>query len=398
MNAAQYVRALLISPDRQIAQQFAATQAGNKCFEIQLDLSAYPASEQQLEAKVRQIRPEVLVIDVATDLALACTLIDYATRMTPPVEVIALHRASNADAVLAALRSGAREFLAAPFDSTVQQAAVTRLRKLIDPAGSTEGTKGKLVAFTSSKPGSGASTLAVQTARALRKSKQRRVAIIDLNVSGGSIAFFLNLDPVSNISALLSTGTRIDHGIWSSVAMTAEGIDVIAAPELPRSMLPDATQLAAILNHARSCYDWVILDLPCAFQRLTLGCLAEADKVFIVSTPDLASLHLTRRAVRTIRQLGFDFSRFGVLLNRMDNRAELSSSELKKLFDCDIDRGLPTDSSGLHSSLVQGKPLDASSGFGKAVQGLADKLCQSLGDSVPAAGAVPERRAILAGA
>jgi len=82
----------------------------------------------------------------------------------------------------------------------------------------------------------------------------------------------------------------------------------------------------------------------------------------------------------------------------MDNRAELSSSELKKLFDCDIDRGLPTDSAGLHSSLVQGKPLDASSGFGKAVQGLADKLCQSLGDSVPAAGAVPERRAILAGA
>ena len=45
------------------------------------------------------------------------------------------------------------------------------------------------------------------------------------------------------------------------------------------------------------------------FQRLSLLTLSEADRAFIVSTSDLASLHLARKAVKLVTQLGHGFAK-----------------------------------------------------------------------------------------
>jgi len=374
-----HLRALLICPGRELSQKFAAAGAEHKFFDIVAELQNYP-SAAPLEIRMRQLRPEVLLVDVASDLASATKLIQQIVEALPAIPVVGLHLTSDASAILTTLRVGATEFLFAPFDVCSQEAAVTRIRKLTDPTGGTERQRGKIVAFTSAKPGAGATTLAVQTARALRKGDRRRVLLADLNMTGGSAAFCLGVVPAATIEPLLVSGTRIDHGMWSHVVETVDGIDVLAAPELPLSGPADAGQVAHVLDHARGLYEWIVLDLPCVFERLTLGCIAEADRAFVVSTPDLASLHMTRRAVKLLRQFGFDATRFGVLLNRMEDRTDLTSAELKKLFDCDVDRGLPLDPSNIGASLLKGVPL-VSGPFGKAIEGLASKLMTVLGDN-----------------
>jgi pilus assembly protein CpaE len=393
-----HLRALSICPGRELSQQFAAAGRQDKFFDVVAELQNYPAAAP-LEIRMRQLRPEVLLVDVATDLAVASKLIQQITEALPAVPVVGLHLASDATAILTTLRVGATEFLFAPFDVAAQEAAVTRIRKLTDPTGGTERARGKMVAFTSAKPGSGATTLAVQTARALRKGDRRRVLMVDLNLNGGSAAFCMGVTPAATIEPLLVSGTRIDHGMWSHVVENVDGLDILAAPELPLAAPADAGQVAHVLDHARGLYEWIVLDLPCVFERLTLGCIAEADRAFVVSTPDLASLHMTRRAVKMLRQFGFDASRFGVLLNRMEDRSDLTSAELKKLFDCDVDRGLPSDPSNVGESLLRGVPL-AGGAFGKAVEGLATKLMTVFGEAAEGAPAATGRssRAVWSGA
>ena len=109
----------------------------------------------------------MILLDLATDLDVACELIRCVSSLNFQTHVVGLHVRNDSDAVLRSLRMGASEFLYAPFDGDVQNEAATRLRRLLEPSPEERLEPGTVVAFASAKPGSGASTLAAQTAFAL---------------------------------------------------------------------------------------------------------------------------------------------------------------------------------------------------------------------------------------
>ena len=117
--------ALLIAPDRDLAQQFLATLPQTKAFQVLADLKSYPP-QQTLEIRVRQLKPDVILLDLVTDLAAATDLIRAIAALTPPVLVVGLHTHSDSSAILQSLRAGASEFLYAPFDLSNQREAISR--------------------------------------------------------------------------------------------------------------------------------------------------------------------------------------------------------------------------------------------------------------------------------
>src|SRR5579872_2859176 len=151
------IAALLIAPNRELAQQFLATVPQTRAFQILADLKSYPP-QQTLEIRARQLKPQVVLLDVASDLSAATDLIRFITTLTPPVQVIGLHSHNDASAILQSLRAGAFEFLYAPFELATQREAIARLRRLCTPEVPAPSESGHVIAFASSKPGSGAST------------------------------------------------------------------------------------------------------------------------------------------------------------------------------------------------------------------------------------------------
>src|SRR5512138_3035237 len=101
--------ALLVSPDGELIEQFTRTLARSRMFQVLGELKAYPP-KQTLEVRVRQLRPDVLLVDVATDLEAGCELIRAAAELDPAVPVVCLHKRNDSDAVVRSLRSGAIEF------------------------------------------------------------------------------------------------------------------------------------------------------------------------------------------------------------------------------------------------------------------------------------------------
>ena len=105
-------------------------------------------------------------------------------------------------------------------------------------------------------------------------------------------------------------------------------------PRPPTSGQVDGARLHAVLEHARMNYDWVVIDLPVVFQRLSLMTISESDRAFLVSTPELPSLHLARKAVNLLDQLGFPKERFQIMINRINRRDEIAGSDIERLFNC----------------------------------------------------------------
>lgn len=161
--------ALLISHDRNLAQQFLGAAEQGRVFQITGELKDYPTI-QSLEMRLRQSKPEVVFIDVASDLDASCEIIRACCAVDPQLQVVGIHRENNADAILRSLRAGAAEFLPAPFEPSAQTGAAERLRRMLQPEPVLEREPGYLTVFSSAKPGSGSSTLAAQTAFALKRA------------------------------------------------------------------------------------------------------------------------------------------------------------------------------------------------------------------------------------
>jgi pilus assembly protein CpaE len=368
--------ALLIAPNRDLAQQFTGTLGETRSFQILADLKSYPA-RNTLDIRLRQFKPDVVLIDVATDLEAAGDLIRFIGGCRPPIQVVGLHTANDSTAIVRVLRMGASEFLHAPFDAAVQREAIARIRRLRQPEPAAEPEQGRVIVFTSAKPGSGSSTLATHTAHAIRKATGKRVLVADLDLEGGTIAFHLKLQPTYSVVDALEQADRLDAGLWSALTVNSTGVDVLAAPDQPYSDGVDSTRLHEVLEYARLLYDWVIIDAPSIFHRVSLLSVSESDQTYLVSTSDLASLHLARRAVNLLTQLGFGKDRYQVVVNRLSKRDGIGGSDIEKIFNCQVHASIPNDYFSLHRVISLGQPLSPDCELGKAIAALATRVSGS---------------------
>ena len=365
--------ALMIAPNRELADQFLATLPETRAFQILADLKTYPP-QQTLDIRLRQLKPDVVLLDMATNIEVASELVRFIASFRPVTQVVGMHTHNDSQAIVQTLRLGASEFLHGPFDVKVQQEAIARIRRLRAPEPASEPEIGRVIVFASTKPGSGASTLATQTAFALRRKTAQRILVIDLDLTGGTIAFYLKLHHNASVTDAFERAGKLDPTVWASLTAHCEGIEVLPAPESPDLAVIEPNRLHDMLEFARMLYDWVILDGPAIPHRGSLLAVSESDEAFLVSTSELASLHLTRRAVNVLRQLGFGKDRFRVLINRTSKRDGISGTDMEKIFNCPVHTSFPNDYFSLHRVISLGQGLPPDSELGRSVEGLTDKL------------------------
>ena len=256
----------------------------------------------------------------------------------------------------------------------MQRQVLVRIVRLRKPSTRSESERGRLVVFSSAKPGSGASTLACQTAFALNKLSGKRILLVDFDVTSGSVAFFLKISPEFSLLDAMKQMEESGEPDWSSLVVTAEGIDVLPAPDIPASQSIDPDRLHDALESVREVYDWIIVDLPSIFEKLSLLTMSDSDEAFVVSTSELPSLHLTRKAVAYLGAVGFGMERYRVLVNRLGKQEGITSEDMAKIFGAPVHATFPNDYLSIHKGLTLGTPLGMKCPLGKSVDSFAGQL------------------------
>jgi len=181
------------------------------------------------------------VIDVAANPEQAFAAIGDASSALP---VVALIPQNDGDAILRALRRGAREFLAEASPEQIR-AALDRLDRTAAPPPSQ--TKGRLICVVSGKPGCGASTLAVHLAAAAHSSGDPKALLVDLDPLTASIGFLLKLKSEYHVGDVIRDWKRMDDDLWSRLVAPSSGMDVLLGPENPAAPCPIPGEVAAAL-------------------------------------------------------------------------------------------------------------------------------------------------------
>jgi len=358
------LKAVAILPNRNLAQQFLRALPESRAFQITAEWTGYP-DLAKLDSQLRQARPDVLLVDVTADLAQATAIMAGAAALAAPIPVIALHVANEGDALLECLRAGAAEFLYAPFTRQLQIEAVARISALLPGKDGAETRRGRLIVFASAKPGSGSSTLAAHSAFALHEVTGQRILLIDFALASGTMRLLFKLPGAPSLTealrALGENGLHPTPETWGPLVQRKGGVDVLPSPDTLSVSAPDPSKLRRILECARPVYDWVIVDLPSVFERLSLLMLPEADHGFLVTTPELPSLHLTRKAVSLLAQMGLRSENFHVVVNRAGRADEVTLEAMAKIFQAPVYATFPNDYLSLHKALSTGQPIGSCS-------------------------------------
>lgn len=344
-------------------------RAGSKAIQVLASLEDYPTA-QALTLKLKQTHPAVVVIDVASNLDKACALIEAIVANAPKVSIIGIHEKQDPDAIVRVLRSGAVEFLALPIDNkTLEEVAQRLLPKSADHPSAP--VQGQVIGICSAKPGAGASTLAAQVSFAIQRKTRKKVLLIDLDAFGGTINFYLKLQhPYSCLDAF-ETDSRLSGADWTDLTCNVEGVDVLGSPDEPAPLPLDSGRLAELLETLRTIYDFIILDLPCLFSRSTVIALSYVDQPYLVTTSELPSLHLTRKALQLLLNLGYPKEQFRIIVNRLNRKDGLDSEDLGKMFNSTVFATIPNDFTLMHRAVTRGEVIQGEGDLPRSLEELA---------------------------
>jgi pilus assembly protein CpaE len=318
---------------------------------------------EELLALVERHRPNGLLMDISADPDGLLPLVERVVKKYPSVSVyLACQKFKcHQGLLLTAMRLGVREFFPIPFEDDLKAAVGRLTEKVSSSQESSPAARGRLACLISSKGGSGSTFIATNLAVSLFQQYRRSTALVDLNLQLGDVSLFMNLKPQSTIADLAKNIERLD-GVLLLEMMTkhSTGVQVLAAPKrLEEAGLLSATHLQKAYSLLKTMFDWVVVDLPIAFDESMLATCQNADEILLVTLLNIPALRNTKRYLEIFWRLGYPRDRVRVLVNRYYRGAEgsLSPKEAEKALGHPIFHSIPNDYKAAISAINQGLPL-----------------------------------------
>jgi Flp pilus assembly CpaE family ATPase len=176
-------------------------------------------------------------------------------------------------------------------------------------------TSAPIVAFFSAKGGSGATTLAVNTAAVLARTYPRQVLLMDLSAPFGHAALFSDLIATGSIaSAAKAAPADFDKVLRQHIVYHRSGMGV-----LPGTLRPEEVDLMTgdltgrVLDIVVSWQRVIVVDLGTSLAEAALAVIERAECLVVVVPPEIAAMTDARRSLAVFRDI----------MNVPDNRIEL---------------------------------------------------------------------------
>jgi pilus assembly protein CpaE len=315
---------------------------------------------------IQQSSPDVVMISLDSDQTKALQLITQLAANAPDLPILAISAKGDGQAILQALRSGAREFLTAPVVLEELLKALQRLQRSRNSSDSNQGTsagpiKGEatVIAVLGSRGGVGCTSLAVNLAASLAQDPAHSVAIIDLDMALGDADVALDLMADYTLADVAMNIDRLDMAfLRRSLSKHACGLSLLPHPvQMEDVGLIREEHLQRVISLLRASYTHLVLDLSKSFSPTDVTALRMADTILLVAQLELSSL---RNVVRMLLTLGNDdqlASKVHVVLNRVGSDSDISLKKAEETIGKPIYWQVPNDPKVMMESRNQGSPL-----------------------------------------
>lgn len=244
-----------------------------------------------------------------------------------------------------------------------------------------EGPKGRpvLIALAGGSGGVGTTSVATVLAAEIHAQSGAPTLLMDLDLNPGLVAFTAGVDPRYSIQDALEWSTRLDSSVWDGlVTRTPAGLNILpssasVAGSTAVAECPDPAMLRNVLDYARGCYRWILLDLG-RLNHFSTQVLGWTDEVILITTPGIQALQQCKSAIAAFDHMGLDRERIQLIVNRRDGRYPVSREDIQNLFGIRIAANLPPSFEALHQACLDKRLPKPADEFRQGVAAVARKF------------------------
>ncbi len=368
----------LLTDDRErltvLRHRLESTQVARTVFSsVDLPVSATDPILRQIQ----DVHAEVILVDInPMNEARAVAAIELIRATTDLVTVFAVGETTNPATIIATMRAGSVEYIER---NASVEAIAEAFARFTASRGKSRASSGRARVFvvTNAKGGSGATTVAVNTAIALQES-QRGVLLVDFAPLGHG-ALHLNVRPAFGVYDALQNLHRLDSSLLDGLLTECKGgLKLLAAPQQPFSLNPTAAELARLFDLLVTHFRYVVVDCSNRADQTARLLCELSNAVLLVTQADVVSLWSAGR-MRPFLEEGAARDRVRLVLNRYKKIPGFSDEDVEKATDCKLLWKLPNNYQATAPAIDKGVPVAFQDGsdIGRAFRGLADLLAEA---------------------
>ena len=191
-----------------------------------------------------------------------------------------------------------------------------------------------IAAFFSAKGGSGATTLAVNTAAVLAGKFPRQVLLVDLSEPFGHAALFADLIATGSVaSASKAAQADFAKNLKGAIVNHRSGLGVLPATLRPEEVdLLNADLTTRTLDIVAPGQRVIVADLGTSLAEASLVVIERAQCLVMIVPPEIAAMTDARRALAVFRDImGVPDNRIEVVLNQRTPHAPLDRPAIESV-------------------------------------------------------------------
>lgn len=339
-------------------------------------LEALESSPRELERRAAHHMPEIILLETPGGINGTAELIRRLRRVSPRSAVMVLSDSKDPEDILTALRLGVVEYLTEPAEPKDFNQAVLRLAGEEAAGGRPHG---RVISLMGAKGGVGTSSLALNLAWHLSRKDGCQVALVDLDLSAGDLAWMLDQKDYRDLSEVAANFQHLDDAFLKGLlSEVSSGLHFLAAPADPVvAEEVKSEHLSLTLRHLANSHHLVVLDLPSRLDELSLVALEEADLVVLVLEPTILGLRAARRLLELGEGIWQEGAKPILAVNRLGAKGALPKAEIQRSLADEEVFFLPDDGRTLLEAANTGRPALSErprAKWSRAVGRLAERL------------------------
>jgi len=366
------MRVLTVVPDQKLHHQLKEEMSRISSLKVVCSLEAFPDLDELLRT-IRIQNPDFLIVGV-DDGARLEALLGTMDDLMPGLPMIGV--AHYVDETLAhrLMRLGIREYMVSPITRTRLLEVLDFLQKQLAKHPRPMGRPGDLYTFFPAKSGVGCTTIALSASCALAEEFSVRTLLLDCDFAAGIINFHLRLGNSGSVTDAINHADNLDQDMWRQMIGHWEKLEVLHAGSLQLPAPTNAASLARVISLARAQYEVICADLGSTLDELTIELLRESQRIFLVTTPEVAAVHLARVRAGSLKSLGL-LDRVSLVLNRKDHwRGHLEASTVAEAVGVPVAYTIGNDYPACAEAIVKGSSISSESDIGRSIMNLAHSL------------------------
>jgi pilus assembly protein CpaE len=314
---------------------------------------------------VQRSRPDVVIVD--RPVAEAEQFIRQVYTALPGTACVAVAAQADTGVLRRLMLAGARDVLVRPvrapemLQSILAAASLEQERHARNPTsneGPTPG-RGKFVVVVSPKGGTGSTFISANLAVMLHQLTAGRVALADFNLQFGHLGTHLNIFARHTLQNLLENSHEIDDAMLAAVMQQhSSGVHVLLAPTSPEvAGEVSREQVNTVIDQLLTRYSCLVADSWGVVDDVTLGLLARADELLVVTTPEIPALKNVKFFLEYLREHEVTRGRISIVLNRFPSVDGVSLEDVQEHLRHPVSANIPSAGQLVTYSVNRGVPV-----------------------------------------